>query len=69
MTRNEEKDDSEDGEPSIQSMDRDEANKAHNSRRVKFQAIMLTLSFISYCSVHMQREMWSISKPKIKNNP
>ena len=30
---------------------------------------MLSLSFISYCSVHMQREMWSISKPKIKNNP
>lgn len=30
---------------------------------------MLSLSFISYLSVHMQREMWSISKPKIKSNP
>ena len=60
---------SEDGEPTIESADITEANKAHDRRRIKWQTIMLSLSFISYCSVHMQREMWSISKPKIKNNP
>jgi sugar phosphate permease len=61
--------DSDDGETSIQSENREEYNKDHNARRTKYQIIMLSLSFLSYCSVHMQREMWSISKPKIENDP
>ena len=46
-----------------------ETNAQHDARRLRWQIIVFCLSWISYCSVHMQREMWSVSKPQITHNP
>jgi sugar phosphate permease len=42
-----------------------EKGKEHDKRRKRWQIGIFSICWFSYMSVHLYREMWSLSKPEI----
>ena len=46
-----------------------ELNRKHDRKRLIWQIIIFTLVYCSYFALHIYRQMWSVCRPEIINNP
>ena len=49
--------------------EKEEIKKPYKSKKRCYQALVFTICYLSYGSIHIYREFWSVSKVQIEDNP